>query len=477
MFGKKKANHNDFITNSMSNVNKQILLMQKVLTQVTSTIKLWAEKTKSHDTLIKQLSSDLKTLSNKVHSPEDSQYNMHIKKLVAMNNDLMKVIDEEKHLGKEIIPTIEKKIHDITNEIRMNYHNIKDIQISVKHMELKHKSLEKSIISLNPQTNSFVKYRDIKDINSKLVDLANMNKRLVKLVNVSGTNNLQIKIENEINKLKEISQSNTKRIFQIEQFDDDELRVLVSDLEKTMKDNKERVDIIEDSSHNVERELSSILKMNAKFVSLLNRKEQMEYKSLKISAGEAKRLSELVRDTKSRLDTIESMNLKIQPQLLDKMNEMKSHINNLKKLQPSADINQQLRTLNNRISSIESKTNRPDPVISKYSPELSPEELKDIIRTKDEMHSMMEKTRTFVSLVSKREALSMKSDEDLKAKEMQLNDLIDSMTKLIEQTEKKKEKLEIMINQGQQVFSILKKKERRTESELDVQLDAILSKI
>ena len=71
----------------------------------------------------------------------------------------------------------------------------------------------------------------------------------------------------------------------------------------------------------------------------------------------------------------------------------------------------------------------------------------------------------------------MKGDEALKSKETQLDGLVDSLTKLIEQTERKRDKLDMMIAQGQQVFTLLKKKERRADSELDVQLDAILSKI
>ena len=484
MVGKDKSDNNSFFLKSITETNKHIFLVQKVLAQTKDALKLLVKKIQTHDKIIDNIKSDINQLSKKTPPKSDPAYDAHIRKLVDINRELVKVINNEKHFDNNMIPKLEKKVGDLTREIRMNYSNIKDIQLSAKHMDMKQKSLEKSIISIHPATNDSVKYHDIITLKQKITNLANLNKRIITLVHSSPAPKHSASLEKEISLIKQTVEGHSKKIFQIERFDDDELRVLVDDLEKAMRSNKERVDRIETSSNNVERELSSILKMNSKFVSLLNRKEQMEYQHLKISAQEAKRLSEVAGNLTKRVDVIENRVNTIgssKPSIIKehyipsditaKIDDIKSHISHLRKLQ-SPDITPQITSITERLDSLESKIN------SKLSsPPNLDIDIAEIMRIKEEMHSMMGKTRNFVSLVSRREALSMKGDEALKSKETQLDGLVDSLTKLIEQTERKRDKLDMMIAQGQQVFTLLKKKERRADSELDVQLDAILSKI
>ena len=123
---KDKPDNNRFILKSITETNKHILLVQKVLGQTTDALKLWVKKIQSHDKIIDNIKSDINQLSRKTTSKSDSGYNAHITKLVSINRELVKVINDEKHLDKAIIPSLEKNIGDMTKEIRMNYSNIKD---------------------------------------------------------------------------------------------------------------------------------------------------------------------------------------------------------------------------------------------------------------------------------------------------------------------------------------------------------------
>ena len=473
-----------FMVRSINDLSKQLILIRKVMGQTTDALKTFAKKIHSHDKMITTLKNEVENVSKKpVENSQD-----HIKKLVSMNKTLLKLIDEEEHLDKKVVPQIEKKIHDISREVRTNYSNIKDLQLSDQHLEIKQKSLEKSIVSAHSKRYNTPTGNDLLDVHKKMAELARLNNNMMKLIKLSGRKDLE--------DIKKTLDDHSKKIFQMSAFETDELVVLVSDLEKAMKTNRERVDRIEVSSNNIERDLSSIMRMNERFVSLLNRKEQMDYKSLKISAQEAKRLSDLAGNVNSRLDTMETKitsiestgpaELRIPPELTERLTEnidnIKSQISKIKipqVPQPSPQTLQQFKIITEKMNKLESRLESLAAVDRSAKPTLDKTSgsMEEILGIRDEMRSMMENTRKFVSLVSKREVISMKQEESLKSKETDLNNLVNSLSNLIEETEKKKEKLEMMIAQGQQVFSILKKKERRTESELDVQLDAILNKI
>jgi hypothetical protein len=433
----KKENTDTFVVDSLSNVSKQILMVQEVMGKTTDALKIWVQKIHDQQNEINTLSKKIETLSSDGKPVSDN----HINKLISMNKDLVKLIEEENHIEKDLIPNIKSQIKDISNEIKYNNSNISQVQNDLKTINQKQKSFEKSLIKINPKTNDYVTFKDLFDFKTKFAKLTELNKRIVNLVSLTKKDNSsnQPKIINQdlkkdIELIKQTLNNHSEKIFKMNMFENDELKVLVKDLEQNLITNKNRIDRIESSALNVERELSEVLKMNSRFVRLLNRKEQVETKEFYFNTRLAKKMSELSGNISARLNIIE-----------DKI----ENISNTKEV-----ITQDIQIPNN-----------------------INEKLNEVLSLKKEMSETMNKTKQFVSLISKKEALSIKQENILKRKEQDLENLIEQFTNILDKTKQKQERLDTMIAQGQQIFTLLKKKEKRTESELDIQLDNLLNKI